>query len=248
MTIRFFTLGWRWRCGLLAAAAWALLWGAAWSRDASDRTVAIPAPVRDETPATGHDETAVFAGGCFWGVQGVFQHVKGVTDAVAGYTGGAARDASYAAVSGGNTGHAESVAVTFDPTRISYGALLHIFFSVVHDPTEHDRQGPDYGSQYRSAVFPQTEAQRQVAQAYIQQLNASHLFSAPLATTVETGALFYPAEAYHQNYLADHPQAPYIVINDLPKLAQLRQGFPNRYRRDPVLVRVRQNGDVIPAP
>jgi peptide-methionine (S)-S-oxide reductase len=147
------------------------------------------------------------------------------------------QDANYNAVSSGTTGHAESVQVTFDPTQITYGGLLQIFFSVAHNPTELNFQGPDTGTQYRSAIFPQTAAQQQVAQAYIAQLNASHVFAAPVATRVEPNAQFYPAEAYHQNYLTIHPESPYIIINDLPKLTQLKQLFDDRYRDDPVLVK-----------
>ncbi|XBS71636.1 peptide-methionine (S)-S-oxide reductase MsrA [Acerihabitans sp. KWT182] len=179
-------------------------------------------------------------GGCFWGIQGVFQHVNGVTSAVSGYTGGSAQNANYDAVSGGDTGHAESVEVTFDPTVISYGTLLQIYFSVAHNPTELNRQGPDSGTQYRSAIFPRSAAQQQVAEAYIAQLNTARVYDAPLATRIEKGD-FYPAEAYHQNYLTNNPEAPYIVINDLPKLAALKRMFPARYRDEPVLVNVRQS-------
>ncbi len=208
----------------------------AWSFGDGETAVTIPAPIKNEAPTASHSETAIFAGGCFWGVQGVFQHVKGVTNAVSGYTGGAAQTANYDDVSEGNTGHAESVQVTFDPQQISYGQLLQIYFSVAHDPTELNRQGPDSGTQYRSAIFPQTESQRLVAEAYIAQLNASKRFAKPLATSVEENGHFYPAEAYHQNYLTDNPEQPYIVVNDLPKIKRLQQIFPAQYRADPVLV------------
>ncbi|OMQ20794.1 peptide-methionine (S)-S-oxide reductase MsrA [Serratia oryzae] len=201
-----------------------------------ETAVVIPAPLKDEAPSMSHSETAIFAGGCFWGVQGVFQHVKGVTNAVSGYAGGTAQTANYDAVSGGNTGHAESVQVTFDPTQVSYGQLLQIYFSVAHNPTELNRQGPDSGTQYRSAIFPLTESQQQVAEAYIAQLDASKRFAKPLVTRIESNGHFYPAEAYHQNFLNDNPDYPYIVINDLPKVKQLQQLFPQQYRADPVLV------------
>jgi peptide-methionine (S)-S-oxide reductase len=234
-----FSLPRRYSVPALFIAAGALLWQSmAWSLGGGPETaVKIAPPVRDEAPVATHSETAVLAGGCFWGVQGVFQHVKGVTNVMAGYTGGTVQDANYNAVSSGTTGHAESVQVTFDPTQITYGGLLQIFFSVAHNPTELNFQGPDTGTQYRSAIFPQTAAQQQVAQAYIAQLNASHVFAAPVATRVEPNAQFYPAEAYHQNYLTIHPESPYIIINDLPKLMQLKQLFDDRYRDDPVLVK-----------
>ncbi|VEB96687.1 Peptide methionine sulfoxide reductase MsrA [Cedecea lapagei] len=207
----------------------------AWSE--AEPAVAIPAPLQDELPSGVKLETAVFAGGCFWGVQGVFQHVKGVTSAISGYAGGKARTANYETVSMGMTGHAESVQVIFDPTKVTYGQLLQIFFSVAHNPTELNRQGPDYGTQYRSTVFPLSDSQEKVAKAYIEQLNASHKFSAPLVTTVEEHASFYPAEKYHQNFLNDNPNYPYIVINDIPKVEQLKQLFPALWRVDPVLVK-----------
>ncbi len=207
----------------------------AWSE--AEHAVAIPAPLQDESPTGQHLETAVFAGGCFWGVQGVFQHVKGVTSAISGYTGGKARTANYETVSMGMTGHAESVQVIFDPAKVTYGQLLQVFFSVAHNPTELNRQGPDYGKQYRSTVFPLSESQAKVAKAYIAQLNASHKFSAPLVTTIEEHAQFYPAEKYHQNFLNDNPNYPYIAINDIPKVEQLKQLFPALWNKDPVLVK-----------
>jgi peptide-methionine (S)-S-oxide reductase len=197
--------------------------------------VAIPPPAQDE-PATGaHSETAVFAGGCFWGVQGVFEHVRGVQQAVSGYSGGSAATAQYDTVETGDTGHAESVRVTFDPAQVSYGHLLQIFFSVGHNPTELNYQGPDEGTQYRSALFPMDAAQRTVAQAYIAQLDRARLFPAPIVTHIETFKGFYPAEGYHQNFLALHPDNSYIYYNDLPKIAALKRLFPGLYRQDPVL-------------
>nr|WP_315257049.1 peptide-methionine (S)-S-oxide reductase MsrA [uncultured Duganella sp.] len=201
---------------------------------AESATVIAPPAVDD--PASG-TQTAIFAGGCFWGVQGVFQHVKGVSNAVSGYAGGDARSASYEAVERGDTGHAESVRITYDPAQISYGKLLQIFFSVAHDPTQLNRQGPDSGTQYRSAIFPQTPAQQAVAEKYMVQLNASRAFRKPLATRIESGKQFYVAEAYHQNYLTLHPNDPYIVYNDLQKLTDLKRILPAQYRADAVLVR-----------
>lgn len=198
--------------------------------------VLLPAPVVDEPAGTAHTETAIFAGGCFWGVQGVFQHVRGVESAVSGYAGGAAGTAHYDQVSEGDTGHAESVKVVFDPSRVSYGTLLRVFFSVVNDPTQLNRQGPDTGTQYRSALFPTSAAQRRVAAAYIAQLTASHAFSRPIVTRIEADTGFYPAERYHQDFLVDHPRYPYIVINDLPKVAALKRLFPSQYRDAPALV------------
>ncbi|WP_213878076.1 peptide-methionine (S)-S-oxide reductase MsrA [Pseudomonas sp. dw_358] len=204
---------------------------------AAGEVFVIPAPTVDEPVTTAHTETAVFAGGCFWGVQGVYQHVKGVSQAVSGYTGGQPQTAHYEQVGEGGTGHAESVQVTFDPSQVSYGQLLQIYFSVVHDPTERDRQGPDSGSQYRSTVFAQTPEQHQVAQAYISQLNGTGVYSKPLATTIEDNKTFYPAEGYHQNYLTLHPDAPYIAINDQPKVANLAKVFASHYEQKPVLVK-----------
>ena len=223
--------------GVMALAG-AVFWqGNAWSFGGAETAVAIPAPAVDEPAGTSHSETAIFAGGCFWGVQGVFQHVKGVTDAVSGYTGGTAQTADYQQVSGGDTGHAESVKVTFDPTQVSYGDLLQIFFSVAHNPTELNRQGPDSGTQYRSAIFPQSDSQQRIANAYIAQLQASHSYAQPLVTRVEGNGHFYPAESYHQNFLTDHPDSMYIMINDQPKIKQLEHLFPARYSQQPVLVK-----------
>ncbi|RZF29318.1 peptide-methionine (S)-S-oxide reductase [Paraburkholderia sp. UYCP14C] len=209
---------------------------------AAEKAVVIAPPALDETiPAsTAHEETAVLAGGCFWGVQGVFQHVRGVTRAVSGYSGGSRDTAQYETVSGGETGHAESVQVTFDPGKVTYGQLLQVYFSVVQDPTELNRQGPDSGTQYRSAIFPLNDAQRRVAQNYIAQLDKSHVFPAPIVTKTEPYKGFYPAESYHQNYLTLHPDSAYIVFNDMPKIANLKRLFPNLYRDKPVLVEAGQ--------
>lgn len=172
-------------------------------------------------------------------MQGVFQHVNGVTSAVSGYAGGGAGTAAYDMVGSGSTGHAESVQITFDPRKVSYGRLLQIYFSVVHDPTELNRQGPDWGTQYRSTIFAANAEQVRVAKAYIAQLGKAKTFAKPLATTIELGKPFYPAEAYHQDFLTLHPNYPYIVINDLPKVANLKKLFPDHYRTDPVLVRAK---------
>jgi peptide-methionine (S)-S-oxide reductase len=195
----------------------------------------LPKPAVDTPPGPAISDVVVFAGGCFWGVQGVFQHVKGVTSAVSGYAGGDQKSAIYEVVSGGTTGHAESVQITFDPRLISYGQLLQIFFSV-HDPTELNRQGPDAGTQYRSTIFPTNAEQADVAKAYIAQLNQTHLFAKAIVTTIEPGRAFYPAESYHQDFLTRNPTDPYIVINDLPKIDDLKHVFPDLYRADPVLV------------
>jgi peptide-methionine (S)-S-oxide reductase len=197
---------------------------------------ALPAPAAEAAPNPQASETAVLAGGCFWGVQGVFQRVNGVTGAVSGYAGGEAATAQYELVGSGSTGHAEAVQVTFDPSKISYGQILQIYFSVAHDPTQLDRQGPDYGKQYRSAVFPTSDEQARIAKAYIGQLDQTRAFPAPIVTRIEPGRAFYAAEAYHQDFLTRHPNYPYIVINDLPKVAALKRMFPERYREQPVLV------------
>ncbi|SFS11252.1 peptide-methionine (S)-S-oxide reductase MsrA [Sphingomonas jatrophae] len=201
----------------------------------AEHAVQAPAPafsVRNPAPS----ETAMFAGGCFWGVQGVFQHVRGVKSAVSGYTGATGR-AGYEAVSGGDTGHAEAVRVTFDPRQVSYAQLLQIYFSVVADPTTLNAQGPDRGTQYRSALFPMSEAQRRVAVAYISQLGKARVWPRPIVTRIERAQPFYPAETYHQDYLTRNPQSAYIRINDLPKVAALRSFYPKLWRAQPVLVR-----------
>jgi len=203
--------------------------------DAAEKPVVISPPAIDEPKPSSRQETAVLAGGCFWGIQAVFQHVKGVSQALSGYAGGAATTAHYDEVSTGTTGHAESVKITYDPSQITYGQLLQIYFSVAHDPTQRNRQGPDTGTQYRSTIFVLNGEQREIAQAYIAQLNKSGAYSKPLATTVEDLKGFYPAENYHQDYLVHHPHSPYIVINDLPKIDNLAKVFGARYREKPVL-------------
>jgi peptide-methionine (S)-S-oxide reductase len=196
----------------------------------------IPAPTADAATGQQATETAVLAGGCFWGVQGVFQHVNGVTNAVSGYAGGEKNTAQYERVGSGSTGHAESVQVTFDPRKISYGQILQIYFSVAHDPTQLNRQGPDHGTQYRSAIFPTSEEQARIAKAYIAQLDQTPIFHAPIVTKIEPGKSFYAAEGYHQDFLTRNPTYPYIVFNDLPKVEALKRMFPDRYRDEPVLV------------
>jgi len=203
---------------------------------AAEPSFNVPAPAVDEPASGRHTETAVFAGGCFWGVQGVFQHVKGVTNAVSGYSGGKKDTAHYEEVGTGSSGHAESVQVTFDPAQVSYGKLLQVYFSVAHNPTELNYQGPDHGPQYRSALFPLDDAQRKVATAYIAQLEAAKVFPKPVVTRVEEYKGFFPAEAYHQNFLTLNPDYPYIVYNDLPKVADLKKMFPGQYLDKPVLV------------
>jgi peptide-methionine (S)-S-oxide reductase len=218
---------------LALTALCALAAGIGFKTVAAEAPHVIPAPAVDEAVGTADTETAVLAGGCFWGVQGVFQHVKGVTNAVSGYAGGDKRSANYEIVSSGVTGHAESVSVTFDPHQITYGKILQIYFSVAHDPTELNRQGPDSGTQYRSALFPMNDDQAKVAEAYIAQLDKSKIFSSRIVTKIEPGRNFYPAEGYHQNYLTLNPTAPYIVYNDLPKVAALKALFPDLYRDQP---------------
>ena len=216
----------------LVGAAVALHWPA--SAGAEEARIVPPPKVDLTTPAK--SETVVLAGGCFWGVQGVFQHVKGVSSAVSGYAGGERQTAEYETVSTGTTGHAESVQVTFDPSQVSFGKLLQIYFSVVHDPTELNYQGPDHGTQYRSEIFAQTAEQERVAKAYIAQLNGAHAFDAAIVTKVETGKSFFPAEAYHQDFLTRNPTYPYIAINDIPKVEALKTLYSEAYRADPVLV------------
>ena len=197
---------------------------------ASESEIADSLPAAEPTPQkTEGMQKAVFAGGCFWGVEAVFEHVKGVKDARSGYAGGKAKTASYETVSGGDTGHAESVEVTFDPSVVSYEQLLDVFFTVAHDPTQLNRQGPDEGTQYRSAIFFANDEQRDAAAAYIEKATAEKRFQQPIVTEVSALDKFYPAEAYHQDYLKHHPKEPYIVYNDLPKLAALKEKFPERY-------------------
>lgn len=210
----------------------------------TDQARAVPAPATDSAGPTGtgaasapagRTETAVLAGGCFWGVQAVFQHVTGVTQAVSGYAGGDAETATYEAVGSGATGHAEAVRITYDPAQVSYGQLLRIFFAVVHDPTQLDAQGPDRGPQYRSAIFPANPDQRRVAEDYLAQLGRSGVFQDKIVTRIENGE-FFPAEPYHQDYLVRNRSQPYIMTFDLPKLEDLKQVFPDRYREQPMLV------------
>jgi peptide-methionine (S)-S-oxide reductase len=198
--------------------------------------IALPAPAMDLPASQAPSEVMVIAGGCFWGVQGVFQHVKGVSNAVSGYAGGAKSTAIYELTNDGTTGHAESVQVTYDPRQVTYGQLLQVFFSVAHDPTQLNRQGPDTGSQYRSTIFAANAAQADVAKAYIAQLNQASAFKKRIVTTIEIGREFYPAEKYHQDFLVRNPTYPYIVYNDLPKIANFKRVLPALYRVEPVLV------------
>ncbi len=192
----------------------------------------LPNPTTDIPTATASTrQTAVFAGGCFWGMEAVFEHLKGVSTVVSGYSGGSAASARYPLVSSGRTTHAEAVRITYDPSQISYGQLLRVYFSVAHDPTQLNRQGPDRGTQYRSAIFFSNDQQRQVAQSYIQQLSRARAFRQPIVTQLVPLNGFYTAEEYHQNFLNRHPSHPYIVVHDLPKLNQLRREFPNLYQR-----------------
>jgi len=203
----------------------------------AESATVIPAPALDEPVAAGGtQETAVLAGGCFWGVQAVFQHVKGVKQVLSGYAGGASSTAQYETVSSGRTGHAESVKITFDPHQISYGRILQIYFSVAHDPTQLNRQGPDAGTQYRSDVFVMDENQRRVAQGYVAQLDHAGVFRHPIVTRIDTFNGFYPAEDYHQDFATLHPDHPYIAFNDLPKIENLKRIYPDLYQPTPVLV------------
>lgn len=212
--------------GLLGLAALSVSWG---MLSPADAAVKAP-PASISVPASGPSETAIFAGGCFWGVQGVFAHVKGVKATTAGYAGGDRATAKYELVSLGTTGHAEAVKVTFDPRQVTYADLLRVYFSVVADPTELNRQGPDEGTQYRSALFPQTPAQQRIARAYITQLSAAHLYPRAIVTMLEPARGFFPAEEHHQNFMARNPDYPYIVINDRPKVAALKTLFPQYWR------------------
>jgi peptide-methionine (S)-S-oxide reductase len=202
---------------------------------AAEDAVVIPAPAMDAKPADGV-QTVVVAGGCFWGVQGVFQHTAGIVNAVSGYAGGSKATASYETVSTGSTGHAESVEIKYDPKKISYGKILQIFFSVAHDPTQLNRQGPDSGTQYRSAIFTTSDEQQKVADAYIAQLNAAKVYRKPIVTKVGPLQGFFPAEAYHQDYLTLHPSQPYIAYNDIPKVENLKKLFADNYQDKPTLV------------
>ena len=203
----------------------------------AESAVTIPPPAAEASAQSAGLETAVLAGGCFWGIQAVYQHVKGVKNAVSGYAGGAQKDAVYDTVSSGRTTHAESVRVTFDPREISYGKILQIYFAVAHDPTQLNRQGPDTGPQYRSEIFPQNEAQQKIAQDYIAQLDKTGVFKRPIVTKTQTMKVpFYAAEGYHQDYATKHPYQPYIVINDAPKVENLKKTFPDVWRDQPVTV------------
>ena len=194
------------------------------------RNLALPlASALLVSAAPAHAETAVLAGGCFWGMETVFEHVKGVTDVVSGFAGGSASDATYDAVSSERTGHAEAVKITYDPKQISYGQLLQIFFTVAHDPTQVNRQGPDTGPSYRSAIFPQNAGQARAARAFIASLDSAHAYKKPIATRIESGG-FYPAEAYHQDFARKHPFYPYIVVNDRPKVAALKSRYPSLFK------------------
>jgi peptide-methionine (S)-S-oxide reductase len=217
--------------GALAVTAFALA-----PLKAAEDAVVIPPPAAD-VPAADGIQTVVLAGGCFWGVQGVFQHTAGVVSAVSGYSGGSQMNAQYELVSTGTTGHAESVQVKYDPKKISYGKVLQIFFSVAHDPTQLNRQGPDSGTQYRSAIFTTSDAQKKAAEAYIAQLDAAKVYGKPIVTKVGPLQAFYPAESYHQDYLTLHPSQPYIAYNDLPKIENLKKLFAENYQEKPTLVR-----------
>ncbi|MGB8103772.1 MAG: peptide-methionine (S)-S-oxide reductase MsrA [Pseudolabrys sp.] len=228
------------RAALLIAAALAFAPFAAHAEPA----VTIPPPAAEAPAQSAGLETAVLAGGCFWGIQAVYQHVKGVTNAVSGYAGGAQKDAIYDTVSSGRTGHAEAVQVTFDPKQISYGKILQIYFSVAHDPTQLNRQGPDTGPQYRSEIFPQSEAQQKVAKDYIAQLDQAHVFKRPIVTKTDSmKSAFFPAEAYHQDYAIKHPYQPYIAMNDAPKVENMSKLFPDVWRDQPVTVAQASKGN-----
>jgi peptide-methionine (S)-S-oxide reductase len=226
---------------IAAAALTAACWTFLGSGIAAEHAVKLPPPAQDAS-STATTETAVFAGGCFWGVQGVFQHTKGVLNAVSGYAGGEAGTAHYEMVGSGRTGHAESVQVTYDPRQVSYGTLLQVYFSVAHDPTTLNRQGPDSGTQYRSAVFYRDAQQKLVAERYIAQLDAAKVFPARIVTQVAPLTAFYPAEGYHQDYATLHPESPYIAAFDLPKIANLKATMPQLYRDKPVLVSAQAKG------
>jgi peptide-methionine (S)-S-oxide reductase len=227
---RFLALG----LGATAIAAALFAMSSTFS-NAAEEAVVIPPPAVDET-ANAPTEKAVFAGGCFWGVQGVFQHVKGVKNAVSGYSGGTKETAVYETVSNGNTGHAESVEITYNPKEVTYGQLLQIFFSVAHNPTQLNYQGPDHGTQYRSEIFTTNGDQKKIAQSYIAQLDKAEVFGEPVVTKVSDMTAFYPAEQYHQDFLTLNPTYPYIVYNDMPKIENLKALFPAKFSPEPVLV------------
>jgi peptide-methionine (S)-S-oxide reductase len=233
MTVRKSFISLRIAAIVAAVAAGAILWHA--PLFGAEAPVIISPPVIDNPKTSGAVQTAVLSGGCFWGVQGVFEHVRGVKNVIAGYAGGERTTAQYETVSSGTTGHAESVKITFDPATISYGQILQIAFSVVHDPTQLTRQGPDVPTQYRSAIFYADDSQKRIAQAYIEQLDQSHAFSRPIVTRVDPLKGFYPAEGYHQDYLIHNPTQPYIAIYDIPKIENFRRTFPELYSGSPVL-------------
>ena len=220
---------------LAAAAVGAVLWRSPML--AAEPVVVLAPPVIDNPKAAGPSQTAVLSGGCFWGVQGVFEHVRGVQRVIAGYAGGEKSTAFYERVSSGDTGHAESVKITFDPAAISYGQILQIAFSVVHDPTQLNRQGSDVGTQYRSSIFYADDTQKHIAEAYISQLEQAHAYPRPIVTRVDALRGFYPAEDYHQDYLIHNPTQPYIAMYDLPKIENFKKTFPELYRGQPVLAR-----------
>ena len=231
--------------GLVAGIVALALFGVSWRipTSAAETANVVPAPAVDAPLSPGEGlRTVVLAGGCFWGIQAVFQHAEGVHQAVSGYAGGAAPNPTYEQVSSGRTGYAEAVQVTFDPRKISYGKILQIFFSVAHDPTQLNRQGPDVGTQYRSAIFFSSDAEKQVAQSYITQLDGAAAFSRPIVTRVDPLTKFYPAEGYHQNYALNHPNNAYIVYNDLPKVENFKRLFADAYREQPVIVATMQPG------
>ncbi len=213
--------------GAAVAAGALLLAGQSGPAAAEGRPVPAPAMV---SQGKGHHEVAILAGGCFWGVEGVYEHVRGVTDVVSGFAGGGSGGADYASVSSGRTGKAEAVRISFDPSKISYAELLRIFFSVVADPTQVNRQGPDVGPQYRTAIFPQSPEQARVARAYLAQLSKAHVFNKPIATRIEATGRFSPAESYHQDFMRKNPAHPYILVHDRPKVAALKRQFPKRFR------------------
>jgi peptide-methionine (S)-S-oxide reductase len=236
------------RSALLLTAAFAAAFAAALTvapfAANAEPAVTIPPPAAGETAQGTGLETAVLAGGCFWGIQAVYQHVKGVTNAVSGYAGGAQKDAVYETVSSGRTGHAEAVKVTFNPREVSYGKILQVYFSVAHDPTQLNRQGPDSGTQYRSEIFPQSEAQAKAAKDYIAQLDKANAFKRPIVTKTDSmKSAFFAAEAYHQDYAIHHPYQPYIAINDLPKVDNLKKTFPDLWRDTPVTVAQAEKGN-----
>jgi peptide-methionine (S)-S-oxide reductase len=228
----------KWKAGLVVVVIFLGLYlGVPVDAVSAEVNVAIPAPLVDNPKAPGPLQTAVLAGGCFWGVQGVFEHMRGVTKVLSGYSGGEKATAQYEIVSSGKTSHAESVQIVFDPKEVSYGELLQVYFSVAHDPTQLNRQGPDRGTQYRSDIFFADDSQKKIAQAYIAQLDKARIFKSPIVTQIDSLKGFYPAEDYHQDFLIKNPQHPYILINDIPKITSFRKVFPAYYRGQPVTVK-----------